>query len=748
MNILTPTGYKPIEEIQVGDDVLAFDMVSGEVLTNVVEEKTLWDLENPDSQNFTGNFYRINDTWDLYEEQSIWRNDNQVVHIRELEIGDVVFDGNDQEFTITSIEPVTRPNWYRFEISGDHSYIVDNLTLHNASRFWVGGTGTWDNVTTTKWAATSGGAGGQSVPGSADTVTLNGASGGGTVTLNYAPTITSITGGAHTGTFDTGNNNMTMSGGFSWTGTATRTLTLGTSTITITGSASWDITVSTNLTFNGASSTIIKSAGQNSTFSSSGLTYGTVDISSNIRGTGNTYGTLTWTASLNAQTYMTTGSVHTVTGTCTIKGSSATNFGVISCASSGNQISRALGQYTINAASVSLSNIVFCDGVFGGAGTWSGTNVGDGGNNTGITFTTPVTRYWVATTGGNWASTTSWSATSGGASGASIPLPQDTIVFDANSITSGSRTITANHSCCGNVDFSNITNNPTLAWTVSNGTQYLMGDLTLKSGMTFNGSSTLYLYGSAIQTLTTNGVILANTNTNTITSSAVNAVLGDNVTHNSTGTITVHAGSFNANNKNISVAGFASSNNLTRSVLMGSGTWTLTGTGTVWTTTTTTNLTLTASTSTIIISDTSATGKTFAGGGATFNNVTFSGDNITVSGSNRWGTLALNNAGLSTGLLLTSGTTQTISSMTNNGTAGSLTKLLSTSAGSAATISDPSGIVSLEYASIKDSTATGGATFYAGNYSTNVSGNTGWIFKGARNITGVSSITGISSLTF
>ena len=40
-----------------------------------------------------------------------------------------------------------------------------------ASRFWVGGTGTWDASDTTHWAATSGGAGGQSVPGSSDSVT-------------------------------------------------------------------------------------------------------------------------------------------------------------------------------------------------------------------------------------------------------------------------------------------------------------------------------------------------------------------------------------------------------------------------------------------------------------------------------------------------------------------------------------------------------------------------------------------------
>jgi hypothetical protein len=54
-----------------------------------------------------------------------------------------------------------------------------------AARFWVGGTGTWSASNTTNWAATSGGAGGASVPGAADDVTFNGSSGsGGTITID------------------------------------------------------------------------------------------------------------------------------------------------------------------------------------------------------------------------------------------------------------------------------------------------------------------------------------------------------------------------------------------------------------------------------------------------------------------------------------------------------------------------------------------------------------------------------------
>lgn len=53
-----------------------------------------------------------------------------------------------------------------------------------ADRYWVGGTGTWDATAGTKWAATSGGAGGQTVPTSADNVFLDAASGAVTVTVS------------------------------------------------------------------------------------------------------------------------------------------------------------------------------------------------------------------------------------------------------------------------------------------------------------------------------------------------------------------------------------------------------------------------------------------------------------------------------------------------------------------------------------------------------------------------------------
>lgn len=72
-----------------------------------------------------------------------------------------------------------------------------------ASRFWVGGSGTWDSTSTTHWSASSGGAGGASAPTNNDNVTFNGSSGGGTVTVSQAstPTCNNLTTTGFTGSF-------------------------------------------------------------------------------------------------------------------------------------------------------------------------------------------------------------------------------------------------------------------------------------------------------------------------------------------------------------------------------------------------------------------------------------------------------------------------------------------------------------------------------------------------------------------
>lgn len=133
------------------------------------------------------------------------------------------------------------------------------LITFAATRFWVGGTGTWDNSSTAHWSTSTGGATGASNPGIGDAVVFDASSGGGTVTPNYNLSVVSITMGAFTGTLDfSANNNSPTLQTFSGTGTGARTLNMGTGTWTITGNAAtvWTLATVTNLTFSAGTSTL------------------------------------------------------------------------------------------------------------------------------------------------------------------------------------------------------------------------------------------------------------------------------------------------------------------------------------------------------------------------------------------------------------------------------------------------------------------------------------------------------------
>lgn len=102
-----------------------------------------------------------------------------------------------------------------------------------ADRYWVGGTASWDGTAGTKWATTSGGAGGASVPTTADDVFFDAASTG-TVTIATGNTgAKSINCTGFTGTI-TGSTAITVAGGVTLVSGMTYTHT-GTVTISGTG---------------------------------------------------------------------------------------------------------------------------------------------------------------------------------------------------------------------------------------------------------------------------------------------------------------------------------------------------------------------------------------------------------------------------------------------------------------------------------------------------------------------------------
>lgn len=182
-------------------------------------------------------------------------------------------------------------------------------------------------------------------------------------------------------------------------------------------------------------------------------------------------------------------------------------------------------------------------------------------------------------------------------------------------------------------------------------------------------------------------------------------------------------GTFDANGKNVTLGTFglfAGGKVLT----LGSGTWTVTGAS--WNAETNKD-SLTVSASTGTISMTSASAKTFAGGGFTWPTLNQGGAGIlTVQQSNTFASIA-NTVSPAT-VRLTSGTTQTVTTLGLSGSAGNLVTLDASSAGSVATLTSTTASISVSYLSIKDNAATGGTDWYANN-STDAGNTSGWFFN-------------------
>jgi len=194
-------------------------------------------------------------------------------------------------------------------------------------------------------------------------------------------------------------------------------------------------------------------------------------------------------------------------------------------------------------------------------------------------------RYWVGGAGTwNTSSTTNWSASSGGASGASVPTASDSVFFDQ--ATTYTVTCTGALTClditvsAGTVTFATGTS-PTFA--ISGSMSLVAATVWSATGaITFNATTTG-------KTVTTNGVSLSG-------AMVFNGVgggwtLGGALTTSSTTTLT--NGTLALSTFTYTTTTFSSANSNTRTISFGTGNFVCSGTGTVWTTATTTGLTIT-----------------------------------------------------------------------------------------------------------------------------------------------------------
>lgn len=127
-------------------------------------------------------------------------------------------------------------------------------------------------------------------------------------------------------------------------------------------------------------------------------------------------------------------------------------------------------------------------------GPWVANNSFDLGNNAGITINQPPisSLYWVGGTG-NWSDVNHWAFTSGGIGGACLPNSRTNVIFDVNSFTGITDTITIDLKDAFCRDFNwnpNIASNPLIENKIQNQNLHINGDFILFSGLqnSFNGA--------------------------------------------------------------------------------------------------------------------------------------------------------------------------------------------------------------------------------------------------------------------
>ncbi len=269
-----------------------------------------------------------------------------------------------------------------------------------------------------------------------------------------------------------------------------------------------------------------------------------------------------------------------------------------------------------------------------GGAAFVANNAVDFGDNTGWTMNDIAAKnlYWIGNSG-NWNDPAHWSITSGGTSSGCIPTIYDNVYFDANSFTIFGSQVTiyvANlqedvAAYCKNMDWTGATNNPYLSSSTSNGPLYIYGSLTFIAGMNISSFAGNVYFESANggQTITSAGQQFVTNSSTGYTGNIYFDGIGSYTLQDAfstAGTIYLDSGQLNFNSKNVTAAGFNSSTNNVRNLIMGTSAVTITGSGYAWYCTTS-NLSLGAGTS--VITFTYSNGPYFAGGAQIYNNLNF-----------------------------------------------------------------------------------------------------------------------------
>ena len=406
-------------------------------------------------------------------------------------------------------------------------------------------------------------------------------------TVSLASSFTN-TGGFYTsrGSFNTNNYAMTV-GTFQLSASTslTGTVNLGSSTLT----ASF-VYIDTG-TFNAGTSTIILNSsasdirGTSRTFNN--VIFNDTSLTTNekrILGSNNTFAQLTVNTTSTGYTKLKIENSNTITNLIT-QGGSYTGRIFIYKGNEAENPTNVSTTLTVTTATVDYTDFRNIN-ITGGAAPLTGTSLGNAGSNSGITFDTPKTVYYVPSGGTDiWTGGAVWSNSSGGTTNSQYyPLPQDTVVIDNANASSGDiLSLTSASLIIPNIDTTLRTTPLTINYNTSFPI-YILNSLLFSSAITFTSASSsnfvFYSFGNTHNIRSNNQPlpqIIINGIGNTVT-------LLDNLTLRNTSQgdreLRLNGGAFDANDFNITASRFDSRIGNTRSISMGSGIWTLSASGT------------------------------------------------------------------------------------------------------------------------------------------------------------------------
>jgi hypothetical protein len=511
------------------------------------------------------------------------------------------------------------------------------------ARYWVGGAGTWDATNTANWSATSGGAGGESVPTLNDDVFFDANSGAGTCTVGGFQPCRSLDFTGFTGTISSSAFGVNIYGSLVLSSTMTITgssfiwqMAANTSGHTITSNGK---TLTTNLIFGGlggswsladalvCSGTITVTFG---TFDTANYNVTAGSLSSNNSNTrtitlGSSTVTLSSALQTNTSTNLTfnggTSQINLTGQSSALGGSGQTFYNVsfTSTAAASRTINGAntFNNLTLNASATGMSQLSISDnqtvnGTFTCAGS-SATQRGFVRSNT-LGTTRTITAAAVSADDCDFRDITIAGAAApisptragdcGGNSG--ITFPAAKTVYRVSASTAWTNTGSWSLTSGGTGDINNfplpqdtiiINEDTALTGTLATGA-YNIGAMDCSSrttGITIDqGPITRYgsyilgsgvtVSGASAQTFSGRGTMVftsaGKTITFPITVDAPGGIFQLGDAFSSSNTITLTQGTFDANDYNLTCTRFSSGNTNIRTLTMGSGLWTLSGTGT------------------------------------------------------------------------------------------------------------------------------------------------------------------------